>query len=204
MDRDKLIAALRSGHVTHEVASEAANLLVLFAQQPTGIMQPWVRTIGLRHQGVLVSIIRGCDDEPRNSKTKMLTRCIREVLLVPHCLDSAKASTFIEKVDDAELQRRMDDVRRDLDHLPHHFVMHLIHAIEIIGYKHPNSAIAGIWLSYYERLVRCFHMNPETEQQLDERLNRDEEAFAREAMRTNGLPVASEVRLRNAEDMTEL
>lgn len=30
------------------------------------IIQPWVENIGLRHQGVLVSAMRGCDTAPRH------------------------------------------------------------------------------------------------------------------------------------------
>lgn len=152
------------------------------------VLQDWVQNIGLRHQGVLVSAIRGCDNEPRNSCTKMLIRCYRETILVCHCGDSAKAATFIEKVNAEELQRRMDEVRRNLDHLPHHFVMHLIHAAQIVGYKHPDMAVALIWRQYYHRLVRCLHLRPETEDELDARLGADEDAFAREAMATNGVP----------------
>jgi len=157
------------------------------------ILQDWVMRLGLRHQGVLVSAVRGCDDEPRNSPTKILTRCLRDAILEAHCGDNAKAATFMERVSDEELLRRMDMVRKDMDHLPHHFVMHMIHAVEIIGYKHPNQHVAGLWRQFYERLVRCLHLRPETEDALDERLNRDEASFAQEAMRTNGLPSGSRV-----------
>lgn len=164
------------------------------------ILQDWVQRLGLRHQGVLVSAVRGCDDEPRNSCTKILIRCLRETMLVCHCGDSAKAATFIEKVDPVELLRRMDEVRKNLDHLPHHFVMHLIHAAEIIGYKHPDDRVSQPWMAYYAKLVHCLHLNPETEEQLDRRLNADEESFARAAMDSNGCPVGTEVKLRAGGD----
>ncbi len=162
------------------------------------ILQDWVMELGLRHQGVLVSAVRGCDDEPRNSCTKLLIRCLRETMLVAHCGESAKPATFIERVDDAELRRRMDEVRRNLDHLPHHFVMHLIHAAEIVGYKHPDPNVAGTWRRYYELLVRCLHLRPESHAQLEARLDADEESFARAAMETNGCPAGTEVRLTSA------
>lgn len=150
------------------------------------ILQDWVTDIGLRHQGVLMSAVRGCDDEPRNSCTKLLIRCLRDTMLVCHCGDSAKAATFIEKVDNDELQRRMDNVRKNLDHLPHHFVMHLLHAVQIVGYKHPDRDVRHMWREYYFRLVRCFHLQPESVADLDARLGADEDAFAREAVATNG------------------
>jgi hypothetical protein len=142
------------------------------------ILQDWVMGLGLRHQGVLLTVIRGCDTAPKHDPSKLLTRCIREAILNPHCGDSRKAATFIEWVDDRTLMARCDGFAKNLDHYPHHYVMHVIHAIEIIGYKHPSEEVRCRWLTFYYRLVRGLHMNEETEAQLDQRLDADEETFA--------------------------
>jgi hypothetical protein len=106
-------------------------------------------------------------------------RCYREVVLIPHCGDPRKAATFIEKVSDEELLTRFHEFRRSTDHYPHHYVMHLVHCIEIVGYKHPVERTRELWLGFYLALCRALHVNPETEQQLDDRLNADEETFAK-------------------------
>ncbi|UAK24374.1 hypothetical protein [Sphingomonas nostoxanthinifaciens] len=62
---------------------------------------------------------------------------------------------------------------RELDAIPHHFQLHLIHAAEIVGYKHPDRRIRGWWRQTYERLVHDMHLWPETEEQLDSRLGDD-------------------------------
>lgn len=142
-----------------------------------------------------MSAIRGCDNEQRNSPTKLLIRNLRAAVLVCHCGDPLKAATFIETSSIEELSRRMNNVRKDMDHLPHHFVMHLCHAAEIIGYKHPDSTISRIWREFYFTMVKCFHMNPETEEGLDLRLNADEDTFAKAAMESNGLPMGTTVRV---------
>lgn len=59
---------------------------------------------------------------------------------------------------------------RDLDAIPHHFQLHLLHAAEIVGYKHPDGRIRRWWQQTYERLVHDMHLWPETEEQLDQRL----------------------------------
>lgn len=59
---------------------------------------------------------------------------------------------------------------RELDAIPHHFQLHLLHAAEIVGYKHPDRRVRGWWLQTYERLVHDMHLWPETEEQLDRRL----------------------------------
>lgn len=58
-------------------------------------------------------------------------------------------------------------------HLPQHWYSHVMHALEIIGYHHPNKAIAGEAYMLYVSMVRNMHLNPETEEQQWERLTED-------------------------------
>ncbi len=47
------------------------------------ILKPWTEKLGLRHQGVLMAIIRGCDNAPKEDPAKSLARCIqRQAFLV--------------------------------------------------------------------------------------------------------------------------
>ncbi len=142
------------------------------------ILKPWTEKLGLRHQGVLMAVIRGCDNAPKEDPAKDLARCIRYVLL--HSF-SDKPSSFIENVDDGELQRRMKAVLASHDQYPVHYIMHLLHATEIIGYHHPDSYVADRWEWFYRNLCKCFHVNPETREQLDYRLGACEDQFARNA-----------------------
>jgi hypothetical protein len=48
--------------------------------------------------------------------------------------------------------------------------MHLMHAAEIIGYKHPDLRVRAWWRKFYERLAHDMHLWPESEEQLDRRL----------------------------------
>ena len=59
---------------------------------------------------------------------------------------------------------------KDLDAVPHHFQMHLLHAVEILGYKHPDLQIRAWWRGVYERLVNDLHLHPESEKEMDARL----------------------------------
>lgn len=142
-----------------------------------GILQEWVCRLGLRHQGVLLTAVRGCDTAPKDDPGKMFVRCYRSAILRPHCGDPLKARTFIESVGPWELEKRFTAFRKDLDHYPHHYVMHLAHAIEVVGYKHPDPLVGEPWKFMYQRLCRGLHLNPETEWEMDERLDADEETF---------------------------
>lgn len=143
------------------------------------VLQDWVMELGLRHQGVLLTAIRGCDTAPKHDPSKLFTRCLRNMILNCHCGDASKAATFIEAVDLPELNKRFLDFRKNLDHYPHHYVMHVVHAIQIIGYKHPEDKSRAVWSTFYTYLCNGLHMNEETEKQLDARLNADEETFAK-------------------------
>ncbi len=79
---------------------------------------------------------------------------------------------------DQELVERFRDFRKSTDSYAAHYVLHLLHAIEIVGYKHPDAHTRARWLGFYQVLVLAMHLSPETEAQLDERLNAGEEAFA--------------------------
>ncbi len=141
------------------------------------VLKDWVIQLPLRHQGVLVTVIRGCDTAPKNDPSKLLSRCIREVVLNAFVGDPSKATTFIEKVSIDVLFERMQNFRKNLDHYPHHYVMHLIHAVEIIGYHYPDDDIRMVWNCFYGDLCRGLHVNPETKTELDQRLTLDEQAF---------------------------
>lgn len=145
--------------------------------QVNSVLQPWVFTLGLRHQGVLLTAVRGCDTAPKNDASKDLVRCYRAAVLNSHCGDSAKAKTFIQAVRTGELKQRMDAYLRNLDHYPHHYNMHLIHAAQIVGYK-GTIVQRHMWEDFYRRAVKGLHMSTETEWEMDKRLNADEEAFA--------------------------
>lgn len=141
------------------------------------VLKDWVGTLGLRHQGVLLTAVRGCDTAPKDDASKLFTRCYREIILNPHVGDSAKSASFIEKVDELELIRRFLAYWKNLDHYPHHYVMHLVHAIEVIGWKHPDGNTAYQWRSFYLSLCRGLHVRHETCEEMDARLNADEQTF---------------------------
>lgn len=60
-----------------------------------------------------------------------------------------------------------------MDEYPLHYILHLIHGLEVIGYKHPMGEVKHCFRAGYVTLVRKFHMMPESEEQMDARLTED-------------------------------
>jgi hypothetical protein len=142
------------------------------------VLQDWVQTLGLRHQGVLVSAVRGCDTAAKGDVIKALVRCLRAEILNPHCGDAKKAVSYIEACEPNELERRMGAVLKSHDHYPYHYLMHLMHASAVLGYHHRDEGAAERWRTFYFAMVHKMHLFPETKSDLDRRLNADEAAFA--------------------------
>lgn len=138
-------------------------------------------------QTVLATAIRGPDGLPKYGGVKMLLRWYRRCVLVSALDGEVLTNPFdhrggsftgpsydvLERGDDwtREMNRILADYLRELDAIPHHFQLHLLHSFEIVGYKHPAAEIRDWFMSAYVRLVHDMHLWPETEEQLDERLN---------------------------------
>lgn len=153
------------------------------------VIQDWVTDLPMMQQTVLLTAVRGPDGLPKYHPTKYLLRWYRRCILLS-ALDGKVLVDPIEpnggsftgpSIDfknparvtgdwQAPMHDRVTDYLRALDEVPHHFQLHLMHAIEILGFKHPDEAIRDWWNGVYCRLVHDMHLWPETEQQLDDRL----------------------------------
>jgi hypothetical protein len=135
------------------------------------IMREWTEALTIRQQAVLIAAVRGCDGAPKDDPSKSVLWALRWEVLYPSeaGVDPHKTRSFM-----GYTRTLSEDVRRflaSLDQYPFHFVMHVMHAAEIIGYKHPELEKRLGWKLIYEQIV-CdnLHCRPETEDMLDERL----------------------------------
>jgi len=140
-------------------------------------MQKWVESVTLMQQTVLVTAIRGADTLPKDHLSKYLLRWYRRCVLVsafdrctlddPH---DPRGGSFMGPIGEPSLDQLASTYLRSVDELPFHFHMHLVHAAEIVGYKHPNPKTRDWWHSFYLAAVRDMHLHPESESDLDSRL----------------------------------
>lgn len=148
----------------------------------TSIVRTWVAELPPRMQGVLLTAIRGADTSPREAAIKTLARYYRATVI--HGLND-DPKTFLKLCDYEQpsarrnVQELMEEVLKDHDAHPHHYLMHLIHAAQIVGAFHPVEECAGVWEFFYVRFCIKFHMNPESVEDLKKRLcEPNESAFA--------------------------
>jgi hypothetical protein len=148
---------------------------------PNNILHDWVMELGLRHQGVLLSAMRGCDIAPRHDPSKVAQRILRGAVLIPHGGRSIRPQSYITiEPSLVRWEIAMNSFSANWDHYPNHYVLHFVHAAEIIGYYGPveEPVYSLRWQDWYKQACLIMHVNPETKEQLDHRLNADEKAFA--------------------------
>jgi len=144
------------------------------------VLQEWVQDLTYMQQSVLITACRGPDGLHKNHIAKRLCRHMRRCFLVSAfdgliLMDPSdkRGGSFTGPPLCAEYPS-LDSVLiaylKCTDEVPHHFHLHLIHAAEIFGYKHPDGLTRNWWNLAYKRLVKDGHFNPETEAQMDKRL----------------------------------
>lgn len=174
------------------------------ATEPAGrrsVIQEWVMALPMMQQTVLLTAVRGPDGLPKYHPTKFVLRWYRRCILLSAldgkvltdpCEPNGGSFTGPSLPSDVvadwprQMGHRVTEYLRALDEVPHHFQLHLLHAVEILGYKHPDPTTRCWWNGVYVRLVHDMHLWPETEEQLDERLGDSREGWlARGDVATN-------------------
>lgn len=147
------------------------------------VLQSWTTNLTFMQQSVLITATRGPDTLHKNHVAKLLLRWLRRCYLYSafdRCILSdprdSRGGSFTGPVN-IPLEEAVDLYLKSVDEIPHHFHLHLMHAAEILGYKHPNSTIAAFWKNFYVRIVKDAHLNPETKKQMDERLADNEDTW---------------------------
>ena len=134
-------------------------------------LHDWVHTLTFQQQALLMTGMRGPDECNKHNPAKAMVRFLRGAICKPAGNWSGYNDNDFMWGDYGVFgtwQRQFFD---DPDGYPHHFIMHLVHCAEVIGYKHPDRQIRYSWNRFYLAACQAFHMLGETEGSMDERLN---------------------------------
>lgn len=131
------------------------------------VIQEWLADCNLtwKQQTVLLTSLRGFDGGSKSDIGKKLTRRLRKTIL--------KNAAGTETTSFMKADMTLDEVEifaDDSGKYPMHFYMHVTHACEIIGYKHPDPDIREWFQNAYLIICRGVHMNPESSADCDFRL----------------------------------
>jgi hypothetical protein len=140
------------------------------------VLQEWVENLPLREQGTLLTAVRGCDLEPKawtatgfsESPGRRITAFIRWCFMNP--ADEREVDipgAFFQSLPPENFKPS------EFGHLPLHWYTHVMHALEVIGYRHPVYNIQMDARALYEAMVHGLHLNVEHSPQMIERLSED-------------------------------
>lgn len=156
-----------------EVLNATENAWWLPAEpKEAGVMRRWVReNCTLRMQAVLITAMRGCDMVGKNDISKAIVTALRFEILNPSTPDWNPYDRTAFMGYRADLAEAKQALLEDMDRYPFHFVMHLLHAVQIAGCYHPDAQRRAWWAKFYNEIVHeCLHCNPETQAQMEHRL----------------------------------
>lgn len=135
------------------------------------VLHDWVCNLTFQMQALLLTAMRGPDENNKFNAAKGIIRYLRGVVIKPAGAWQGHNDNDFMWGDYQYFVPISEEFWQDHDEYPHHFIMHLVHCAEVVGYKHPIQSISGYWLDFYNEACRAFHMNQETEEQFDKRLN---------------------------------
>lgn len=135
------------------------------------VLQDWVMELPLRHQGVLASAIRGCDEATKpGGIERHLTAYLRGTFLNPADHREVYVPGAFIRLDPPE---PMSWKASELGHFPQHYYAHLMHAFQVVAYCHPCKDTRDQALFVYIRMVNNMHLMPESFEIMENRLTED-------------------------------
>lgn len=141
------------------------------------VLQNWVMELPLREQGTLLTAVRGCDFEAKTwtnqgigySPGRRLTAFIR------YCFMNPADPREVDYQEGSFFQSQPPDPFKpsEFGHLPQHWYSHVMHALEIIAYRHPIVMIRKKAEYLYIGMVYNLHLNVEFKEDMIKRLSED-------------------------------
>jgi len=133
----------------------------------------------MQQQSVLVLACRGPDGIAKFHPTKQLVARYRATVLKaaylgrPMRADEGDDTTFMTLMylsNKIHWDTMCREFFENVDSLPHHYYMHLMHGAQIAGYKHPDPLFSRRWSEFYLLCCHDLHLFPESEADMDKRL----------------------------------
>jgi hypothetical protein len=155
-------------------------------QEKQSVVQEWVAELPFQMQAVLLMALRGPDGIEKKSPAKQLLHALRGCILHPafdmeETIPTDKDGDYQwncymvhpECIKSLWFDRVVNDFFADVDKYPMHFLMHLLHAIEILGYEYPyDMGVTTKWAVLYNYWCEQYHLRPETRYELHNRLSK--------------------------------
>ena len=143
-------------------------------QRPLSVLQDWAMQLPLREQGTLLCAVRGCDLTPKFPLDSIERRLVASVR--GHALNPADPRE-VDSEPGCFMSRSIPGLSEvkvsAFGHLPQHYVSHLMHACEVLGYRHPDQSARARWHKIYVKFCDGYHVYAEPFTAYERRLSED-------------------------------
>jgi hypothetical protein len=131
----------------------------------TSVLQPWVEEIPIRMQSTLLLGLRGPDTHIA-PHLKTITRWLRGVTFKPG--NPANVKEFMTSEPEEIVDRGI--LQKELDFCTYHYWSHLLHALEVVAYRHPSTLVSRIAFDRFQAMCNLTHVPVESPDSFEHRL----------------------------------
>ena len=143
------------------------------------VVPAWLMGLSYQQQSVILLALRGPDGVRKEHPAKQIHTAYRATVLRAAFRgrflrwgEAAAGFMSLELIaHPSDWSAAIKTFFKHVDALPHHYVSHLAHAAEIIGYRHPDERFRLAWGLFYRAWCDDKHVNPESHDQMNLRLN---------------------------------
>lgn len=141
------------------------------SKKSESVLYNWVHELSFQQQALLLTAMRGPDQNNKHNAAKCIVRYLRGIVIKPAGNWHGENDNDFMWGEYDYFKKYMKEFWNDHDEYPHHFIMHLVHCAEVVGYKYLDPYVKNLWHEFYLKACESFHMEPESESQMDARLN---------------------------------
>lgn len=129
------------------------------------VTQNWLEKIPIRMQSTLLLSLRGPDTHAC-LEIKKIQRWMRGLTFRPGNPHNVREFMHSEPNGIAE----KSPVAKELEFCSQHFYSHLMHGLEVLAYRHPNSDVKIVAVGLFIQLCSLLHLPIESDEAFEERL----------------------------------
>lgn len=131
------------------------------------VLQTWLEALPIRMQSTLLLSLRGPDTH-RAPEIKKVQRWMRGLTFKPG--NPANVAEFMTDIGNVPVLQEKNDLARELEFCTQHFYSHLMHGLEVIGYRHPERGVAVRAQRMFIDMTSLMHLECETREDFELRL----------------------------------
>ena len=131
-----------------------------------GVLQPWMEKIPIRMQSTLILGLRG-PDVYAVPNVKKICRWLRGLAFKPG--NPANLKEFMNEDPPFEIVEK-GETAKELEFLPQHFYVHLLHSLEVVAYRHPSEAVRSRGFGLFRDMCALLHLPVESRSKFENRL----------------------------------